>query len=215
MIRIRSLVLASMVASLGLATATAALAHSGRGVTLHHSETARPDPGYVPPAPETLGGPFELVDHNGKKVTDETYRGRWMVLFFGFTGCREACPLGLERIGQAMDDLGPLAANIQPLFVDLDFGEPDIEGLAQFISNFDKRIVGLTGSRAQIYDILRDFRIRRQMRHILSGTKETGPRIDHSTYFFMVDPEGKTRSYFHHSISPAEMADHMRKNLTR
>ena len=102
---------------------------------------------------------------------------------------------------------------MQPLFVDLDFAEPDIEGLAQFVGNFDKRIVGLTGSRAQIYDILRDFRIRRQMRHVLTGTKETGPRIDHSTYFFMVDPEGRTRSYFHHSISPAEMAAHMRRHM--
>ena len=204
-----------MVAGVSLATITAAQAHSGRGVTLQHSEVARPDPSYVPPPPETLGGPFQLVDHMGRTVTDATYRGRWMLLFFGFTGCREACPVALDRIGHALEDLGPIADQVQPLFVDLDYGEPDVPGLAQFVSNFDKRIVGLTGSRAQIYDILRDFRIRRQMRHIPSGVKETGPRIDHSTYFFMVDPQGKTRSYFHHSASPAEMAEHMRKTLTR
>ena len=215
MSRIRPFALASLVACLSLATAiTAAHSHQGRGVMVQEAETARPtDPGYVPPAPETLGGPFELVDHTGRTVTDATYRGRWMVLFFGFTGCREACPLALEKIGQALDELGPAAEKVQPLFVDLDFAEPDIEGLAQFVGNFDKRIVGLTGSRAQIYDILRDFRIRRQMRHVLTGTKETGPRIDHSTYFFMVDPEGRTRSYFHHSISPAEMAAHMRRHM--
>ena len=213
MSRFRPIALASILACLSFA-ATAAHAHQGRGVMMQEADTARPaDPGYSPPPPETLGGPFELVDHTGRAVTNETYRGRWMVLFFGFTGCREACPLALERIGQALDELGPDAGKVQPLFVDLDFAEPDIEGLAQFVGNFDKRIVGLTGSRAQIYDILRDFRIRRQMRHILTGTKETGPRIDHSTYFFMVDPEGKTRSYFHHSVSPAEMAAHMRRQM--
>ena len=215
MSRIRPFALASLVACLSLATATtAAQAHQGRGVMVQDAETARPaDSGYAPPAPETLGGPFELVDHTGRVVTNDTYRGRWMVLLFGFTGCREACPLALEKIGQALDELGPASQKVQPLFVDLDFAEPDIEGLAQFVGNFDKRIVGLTGSRAQIYDILRDFRIRRQMRHVLTGSKETGPRIDHSTYFFMVDPEGRTRSYFHHSISPTEMAAHMQRHM--
>ena len=214
MTRLRRFVLASALsAAVTIVPWSTGSAHQGRGVLLQERDVAAPATGYEPPAPETLGGPFELTDHNGRTVTNETYHGRWVVMFFGFTGCRESCPLALDRIGQALDELGPAADKIQPLFVDLDYGPPDVEGLAQFVGNFDKRIVGLTGSRAQIYSILRDYKVRRQMMHAASGKKETGPRIDHSTYIFMIDPEGKTRSYFYHTLTPSEMAAHMRRHL--
>ena len=192
-----------------------ALAHQGRGQLLQDREVARPATGYEPPSPESLGGPFELTDHNGRTVTNETFKGRWMVLFFGFAGCREACPVGLDRLGLALDELGSEAEKVQPLFVDLDFGPPDREALAQFVGNFDKRILGLNGSRAQIYNILRDYKVRRELKHHAAGVKETGPRVDHSTYFYVVDPEGKTRSYFYHTLSVTEMAAHIRGYIAK
>lgn len=195
-------------------TSFGALAHQGRGLVVQDGVvTARPDPAYQPPPPETLGGDFELVDHNGRKVTHETWRGKWMLMFFGFAGCREACPIGLERMTQALEDLGPAAADIQPLFIDLDFAGPDLPALAQFVGHFHPRLVGLTGNRRQMYSILRLYQVRREIKHQAQGKKETGPRIDHSTYFFMVDPAGKTRTYFHHSKTPAEMVAHMKRYL--
>jgi cytochrome oxidase Cu insertion factor (SCO1/SenC/PrrC family) len=191
-----------------------ATAHQGRGLMVQEGViTARPDPTYQPPPPETLGGPFELTDHTGRKVTHETWRGKWMVMFFGFAGCREACPVALDRMTQALEDLGPAAANIQPLFVDLDFAGPDLPALAQFVSHFHPRLVGLTGNRRQMYSMLRLYQVRREIKHRAQGKKETGPRIDHSTYFFLVDPDGKTRTYFHHSKTPAEMVAHMKRYL--
>jgi protein SCO1 len=188
-----------------------ALAHQGRGQTLHESQTAKRAPDdYQPPEPARLGGPFELTDHTSRAVTHETFRGRWMVLFFGFAGCREACPVGLDRLGAALEELGSDADKLQPLFIDLDFGPPDREALAQFVGNFDKRILGLNGTRAQIYNILRDYKVRRELKHHAAGSKETGPRVDHSTYFYVVDPSGKTRSYFYHTLSATEMAAHLR-----
>lgn len=193
-----------------------ALAHQGRGQMLHQSETARRTADdYQPPEPASLGGAFELTDHTGRAVTNETFKSRWMVLFFGFAGCREACPVGLDRLGQALEELGPDAEKIQPLFVDLDFGPPDREALAQFVGNFDKRILGLNGTRAQIYNILRDYKVRRELKHHAVGRKETGPRVDHSTYFYVVDPNGKTRSYFYHTLSATEMATHLRSYITK
>lgn len=190
-------------------------AHDGRGVVIHHETLARPaDDGYAPPPPETLGlKPWTLVDHTGREVSEQTWRGKWVVMFFGFAGCREACPLGLERIGQAIDLLGDGGREVQPLFVDLDFAGPDLDGLAQFVSHFHPRLVGLTGNRRQMFHILRDFQIRRELKHGLHGKKETGPRIDHSTYFFVIDPEGRTRSYFHHSLMPTDMAAHLRRHV--
>ncbi len=187
-------------------------AHQGRGQLMHETAAARPaDPAYVPPAPETLGGPFELVDHTGRKVTDATFRGNWVLMFFGFAGCREACPIGLESITQTMETLGEASAKVQPLFVDLDFAGPDLTGLAQFVGHFHPKLLGLTGNRRQMYAMLRNFQVRREIKHAVQGAKETGPRIDHTAYIYVIDPAGKTRSYFHHSLPPAEMAAHMKR----
>lgn len=190
-----------------------AAAHQGRGQLVQEGTSAVPNPDYVPPAPETLGGPFELIDHTGRKVTDVSFRGQWMLMFFGFAGCREACPLALEHMAQSLENLGEKANGVQPLFVDLDFAGPDLRGLAQFVSHFHPRLLGLTGNRRQMYNVLRNFQIRREIKHGGQGKRETGPRIDHSTHFFLVDPSGNTRTYFYHTLTPAEMAAHMRRYL--
>ena len=208
--------LAAMLAMLAVVVVSvgAAFAHGGRGVVVHEHASAKPAPGYEPPPPATLGGkPFELIDHDGATVTDATWRGKWRLMFFGFAGCREACPVGLDRMGEALNLLGPLGETIQPLFIDIDYAGPDLIGLKQFVGHFHPRLVGLTGNRRQIFLIVRDFQVRREIKHGLHGKKETGPRIDHSTYFFVVDPEGRTRSYFHHTETPADMAAHMRRQL--
>lgn len=200
--------------AVALALTSAAQAHQGRGVVIHEGASARPaQPGYEPPPPETLGGPFELIDHKGQKVTDATWRGKWMLMFFGFAGCREACPTGLESMAQALEDLGPAADNVQPLFVDIDFAGPDLRGLTQYIGNFHPRLVGLTGNRRQMYAMLRNFQVRREIKHQAQGKRETGPRIDHTAYFYLIDPTGKTRTYFQHSLPPAQMAAIIKKHF--
>lgn len=198
--------------ALALASATAQ-AHQGRGQIIHEGASARPATGYEPPPPETLGGSFELIDHKGQTVTDATWRGKWMLMFFGFAGCREACPTGLESMAQALEDLGPAADNVQPLFVDIDFAGPDLRGLTQYIGNFHPRLVGLTGNRRQMYAMLRSFQVRREIKHQVQGKRETGPRIDHTAYFYLIDPAGKTRTYFQHTLTPAQMAAIIKKNF--
>ncbi|MDX2156495.1 MAG: SCO family protein [Hyphomicrobiaceae bacterium] len=209
--------LATGAAALGLMLMAGHLAivpaHQGRGKVVHESTTATPALGYEAPAPETLGGSYELTDHTGRTVTDETFRGRWVLMFFGFAGCREACPVALDRMSLALDELGALADGIEPIFVDLDFAGPDLRGLAQFVGHFHPRLRGLTGPRKEMFSILRKFQVRREIKHGLYGSKETGPRIDHTTYFFLIDPAGKTRAYFYHTLSPAEMAAHIRHHL--
>jgi protein SCO1 len=186
-------------------------AHKVRGEMVHEQVVVVPSPGYEPPRPETLGGPFELVDHTGRTVTDKTFRGQWMMLFFGFAGCREVCPVGLDKIGVVLEELGEAASKIQPLFIDLDYEATDKLTMAQFVSNFHPRLLGLTGTRAQKHVILRDYKVRRESKHAVSGKRETGHRIDHSSYFYLVDPEGRTRSYFHHALSPTEMTAIVRR----
>jgi protein SCO1/2 len=186
---------------------TPASAHEGH----HHAAAGEMEASpqvYVkaPPPPETLGRPFELVDHHGRTVTNESYRGKWLLIFFGFTGCREACPTGLVNMGAALDALGKEAERVQPLFVDVSMEEPDPTGLAQFVSNFHPGLVGLTGTRAQTFATVRDFKIRREYAMANYSSKETGPRINHTTYFYLVDPEGVTRAFFDHDLAPERMA---------
>ncbi|MFD0463301.1 SCO family protein [Microvirga aerilata] len=195
---------------------TPASAHEGH----HHGDAGEMESSpqvYVkaPPPPETLGRPFELMDHHGQEVTNASYSGKWLLIFFGFAGCREACPTGLVSMGAALDALGGEAGQVQPLFVDVSMEEPDITGLAQFVSNFHPSLVGLIGTRAQTFATVRDFKIRREYAMANYSTKETGPRINHTAYLYLVDPDGVTRAYFDHTLEPERMALTVRLHMKR
>lgn len=206
---------ATLLTSVGLATMpwAPAGAHGSRHPVIKEerryilTHTVKPD------SPETYGGPFELTDHTGRTVTDKTFHGKWALYFFGYTGCREACPLGLEHITRSLELLGPMAGKIQPLFVDVGMEPPDRKGLAQFVSNFHPSLLGLTGTRAQTFEIVRHYKIRREYMATNFSKKEFGPRIDHTTYIFLVDPDGKTRGYYHHALAPEKMAEFIRQHM--
>jgi cytochrome oxidase Cu insertion factor (SCO1/SenC/PrrC family) len=208
--------LAPTLALVGAMTSLPALAHDGhRGVVLQEMQTSKHVYRKDPPPPHTLGGPFELMDHTGRTVTNASYPGKWLLINFGFTGCRESCPTGLVNMAAALDRLGIDADRIQPLFIDFSMEEPDLKGLAQFVENFHPRLVGLTGTRAQTFAAVRQFKVRREYAMTNYSSKETGPRINHTTYFYLVDPQGVTRAYFYHDLAPEEMAGTMRRHLMR
>jgi len=102
------------------------------------------------PAGVSIGGPFHLVDDKGHTVTDADYRGRWMLVFFGYTNCPDECPLTLQKMAAALGKLGPLADKVAPLFVTVDPARDTPARLASYLENFDARIVGLTGTDEQI-----------------------------------------------------------------
>jgi cytochrome oxidase Cu insertion factor (SCO1/SenC/PrrC family) len=172
-------------------------------------------PGYEAPPPAALGGPFSLTDHTGRSVSEQTFRGQWMLIFFGFSACREACPTALQNMALVLDALGKDSDKIQPLYVDFDFVAPDLATLAQFVSNFHPRLLGLTGTRKQMFSIVKEFRVRRDSNHKSKGysQKETGPRINHTTYFYLVGPDGVTRAYFYHNLPAEEMAARIRRHM--
>jgi protein SCO1 len=195
---------------------SASFAHDGhRGVLLGEVESSKQVYRKEPPPPQTLGRPFELMDHHGETVTNASYPGKWLLVFFGFAGCRESCPTGLVNMAAAMDTLGTDADRIQPLFIDVSMDKPDIVGLSEFVSNFHPKLVGLTGTRAQTFTVVRDFKVRREYAMTNYSPRETGMRLNHTTYFYLVDPEGVTRAYFYHNLEPDEMAKIMRLHLKR
>jgi protein SCO1/2 len=86
----------------------------------HHARCLRSGDAEAGPAGFIVGGPFTLVDHTGATVTNETYRGKWLVMFFGFTHCPDICPMTLSKIASMMELLGQDAQKVQPLFITVD-----------------------------------------------------------------------------------------------
>ena len=120
---------------------------------------SKPAPVVTTTGTADIGGPFTLVSTRGGTVTDQTYRGKWLVLFFGYTYCPDVCPTTLNNISVALEELGADANKLQPVFVTVDPDQDTREVLSDYLKSFDSRIVGLTGTQAQIDRIVKEYRI--------------------------------------------------------
>jgi protein SCO1/2 len=139
--------------------------------------------------PQGAGSPaFELLDTEGVPRTLGDYRGRIVVIFFGFLHCPDACPAGLFKLAQVMKQLGQAAAHVQVLFITLDPERDTPPSLKRYVSAFDPRFVGLTGTSAQVDRTASNFNV--QYARVPSGNDYT---IDHSTGVFVFDGAGRLR----------------------
>jgi protein SCO1 len=152
-----------------------------------------------------LGGPFRLVDHTGATVTNDTYRGKWLVIFFGFTHCPDVCPTTLSKIASMMDLLGRDAEKVQPLFITVDPERDTVEVLRDYVAAFDRRIVGLTGSAEQIATVAKSYDVISQRTG--DGAAST---IGHSTAIYLIDPDGRYSMTLDPNFSAQEMAAWLR-----
>jgi protein SCO1/2 len=150
-------------------------------------------------------GQFTLVDHTGAIVTDETYRGKWLVMFFGFTHCPDICPTTLSKIASMMELLGQDAEKVQPLFITVDPERDTVEVLRDYVAAFDRRIIGLTGSAEQIATVAKIYDVISQRSG--DGANYT---IGHSTPIYIVDPNGIYISMLDPDISPQDMTKWLR-----
>jgi protein SCO1 len=159
----------------------------------------------------TIGGSFTLSAPDGTTVTDQTYRGKWLLVYFGYTFCPNSCPTTLLEIAAALKKLGPEAANVQPLFITVDPLRDTPQVMRQFTQSFDPRIVGLTGTPQQIAAVAQAYGAY-YVRH------RTGPGtddyvMDHSTYLYVMDPQGKFVRAFDTNTSGDRIADALRELL--
>lgn len=132
-----------------------------------------------------LDHPFILEDAGGKTVTGDDFAGRWLLIYFGYTHCADQCPTALSAMLEALNQIGPAAQQIQPLFVTVDPERDRGRSLRAFTAAFDPRIVGLTGSDEQIADAARMFGI--EYSKVRSGGDDYV--IDHSTVLSLVAPD--------------------------
>jgi protein SCO1 len=135
----------------------------------------------------TIGGPFTLSTPDGTTVTDQTYRGKWLLVYFGYTFCPNSCPTMLLEIATALKKLGPDAAEVQPLFITVDPRRDTPEVMQQYTQSFDLRIVGLTGTSEQISAAAQEY----GAYYVRHGTGADDYVMDHSTYLYVMDPQGQ------------------------
>ncbi len=140
---------------------------------------------------------FTLINQDGKKVKFSDFRGKYVLVFFGYTYCPDVCPTSMLRISEVLDELGEYRKYIKVLFISVDPERDTPEALKKFISFYDKTgkyIVGLTGSPEEIKKVAKQFRAFYQK--VPVKNKEVGYLIDHSAYIYLVDPKGILRMIY-------------------
>jgi protein SCO1/2 len=169
-------------------------------------------PPRVATGPQTLaiGGPFSLTDHRGRAVTERDFRGRPMAVFFGFTYCPDVCPTTLTEMTGFIEALGPDADRIQWVFVSVDSERDTPQAMAAYLEAFDRRIIGLTGTEAQIAAAANGFRVFYRRVPLEGG----GYTMDHSASVFLLDEEGRFAGTVDHKESERVALEKLRL-LTR
>jgi protein SCO1/2 len=140
-----------------------------------------------------IGGPFSLIDHNRKRMTDAAFRGRIMLLVFGSTSNPDVVPSALQVLSAALDRLGPQATRFAPIFITVDPENDTPERLAAYVARFHPRLVGLTGTPAEIAQVLAAYRIRGVRKNEKPGAP-AGYTIDQSPLIYVTDADGGFRT---------------------
>lgn len=159
------------------------------------------------PPPSLVGGPFQLVDQNGKPTTEATLKGQWNAVFFGFTYCPDVCPGTLQALAAASDQLGPRAKDLKIVFISVDPGRDTPEQVKAFLSgdNLPKNVQGLTGAPGQVAAAAKAYRV-----YYKAVGDGPGYSVDHSTAVYLMDPKGRFVKVIPYNLPPEEIARQIR-----
>jgi len=171
-----------------------------------------PVPKVITSGTAAIGGPFTLVATNGEDVSDQTCRGKWLLTFFGYTYCPDACPTALNNISVALEKLGSDAAKLQPLFVTVDPHRDTREVMRDYLQSFDPRIIGLTGTLDQIDRVAKEYRV-----YVAQQKSESDEAnnylVSHSAYIYLIDPDGKFVNVIQSGEAGEDIAAWLRKEM--
>jgi protein SCO1/2 len=154
-----------------------------------------------------IGGPFQLVDQNGKTVTEADLKGKWSLIYFGYTHCPDACPTALNDISIALSELGPKRAAVRPVFITVDPERDTPETLKAYVTSFDAPILALTGTAEQVAKAAKNYRVY-YAKHPEAGGDYS---MDHSSVIYVMDPEGRFTASFTHESAPEQISERLKK----
>ena len=161
-----------------------------------------------------IGGPFTLVDHTGRTVTEATFEGRPTLIYFGFTYCPDICPTSLQVMAAALDRLpAEQAAQYQPLLITVDPERDTPEALASYVDSpaFPENLLGLTGSEEQIRDAARAYRV--YYRRVEDDGTLAEYTMDHSSLIYLMGRNGEFVEVFPHQATPDQIASRLQQFL--
>lgn len=165
------------------------------------------------PSAPLVGGPFTLADHTGKTVSDADFRGRYMLVYFGYIFCPDVCPTSLQTITEALDQLGPLADKVTPIFITVDPERDNVEAMRDYVAHFHPRLIGLTGTVEATSAVAKSYRV-----YFSKVTDKSGDNadylVDHTAITYLMDPEGKFIHHFAHGTEAAKMAEQLKEKLS-
>jgi protein SCO1/2 len=168
----------------------------------------RGEAGAPPLEGATLGGPFALTSHQGRRVTEADFAGRYRLVYFGFTFCPDVCPVDLQTIGAGLREFErddpERAERVQPLFVTVDPARDTPEILARYVAAFHPRLIGLTGSEAEIARMARAYGVYFHRGEPAAGG---GYQVDHTRMAILYGPEGRPIAIVPHDDGPGGVAD--------
>jgi len=157
-------------------------------------------------------GPFSLIDHTGKPVTDDDFRGKFILVFFGYTSCPDVCPMDLQIMAQAMDELGQAADRVQPIFITVDPARDTPEKIAEYVSHFHPRLIGLSGTRQQTAAAARNYGVISMK--IINENNPENYSLNHSALIYLLGPDGKFVAAFEHGTDLQTLSLGILQHLT-
>lgn len=161
------------------------------------------------PAPTRFEAKFSLIDHTGKPVTQADYRGRWLLVFFGYTYCPDVCPTTLLTIRAVLRQLGSDAPHVQAIFITVDPERDNIKTMADYVGFYGGNIVGLTGSKSAVRDAAASYRA-----HFRKVENDRGPDaylMEHQAAIYLLDRQGKLKTIFTPGSRPDSIVNTLRQ----
>jgi protein SCO1 len=153
---------------------------------------------------------FALTDHNGTPRTLADFKGKVVVVFFGYTQCPDVCPTTMVELAGVMKELGPQADQVQVLFITVDPERDTQQLLAQYVPAFDKRFLGLRGDATQTAKVAKEFKVFYQK---VPGKTPGSYSMDHTAGSYVFDKEGKVRLFVRHGEGPAPLVADLKQLL--
>lgn len=196
-------IVAAVIAGVAIGVGSRLLLSGGDGPAI-----VRQGPGFGEAA---IGGAFQLVDTEGRPRSDADFRGKLLLVEFGYTFCPDVCPLGLQLFSEVLDRLGGQADEVQPIFITLDPARDTPDVLRSYTEHFSPRIIALTGTREQIDATAKTYRVY----YRLAGDAASNPNylVDHSAILYVMGRDGRYLTHFTHETPPDRVVAAIRARL--
>ncbi len=161
-------------------------------------------------AAENFGGPFTLVNHQGKTVTDKDFSGTWRLIYFGFTYCPAICPTELAKMTATLKALGDEGKDIHPIFISVDPERDTVGVIQKYLTSFHPAFTGLTGTVEQLEDIKKTYKVYATK---VKDDTMTDYTVDHSSFIYLMDPKENLQAIYKTADTAAIMAKDIKNRL--